>query len=36
MASDNGKLYMCWASDEATLEKDILKIVAQPRAELGG
>ena len=35
VASDNGKLYMCWASDVATLEKDILKIVAQLRAELG-
>ena len=35
MASDHGKLYMCWASDVTTLEKDILKIVAQLRAELG-
>ena len=35
VAGDNGKLYMCWASDEATLEKDTLKIVAQLLAELG-
>ena len=35
MVGDNGKLYICWASDVATLEKDILKIVAQLRAELG-
>ena len=35
VAGDNGKLYMCWTSDVATLEKDILKIVAQLPAELG-
>ena len=35
MAGDNGKLYMCWASEVATLEKDILKIVAQLPTELG-
>ena len=34
VASDNGKLYMCQASDVATLEKDTLKIVAQLPAEL--
>ncbi|KAL0010529.1 hypothetical protein SO802_005637 [Lithocarpus litseifolius] len=35
VAGDNGKLYMCRASDVATLEKDTLKIVAQLPAELG-
>ena len=35
VAGDNGKLYMCWASEVATLEKDILKIVAQLPTELG-
>ena len=35
MAGDNGKLYMCWASEVATLEKNILKIVAQLPTELG-
>ncbi|KAF3973952.1 hypothetical protein CMV_002662 [Castanea mollissima] len=35
VAGDNGKLYMYWASDVATLDKDTLKIVAQLLAELG-
>lgn len=35
MAGDDGKLYMCRASDVATLEIDTLKIVAQLPAELG-
>ena len=35
VVGDNEKLYMCRASDVATLEKDTLKIVAQLPAELG-
>ena len=34
VAGDNGKLYMCWASDMVTLEKDTLKMVAQLPTEL--
>ncbi|XP_075665281.1 F-box/kelch-repeat protein At1g15670-like [Castanea sativa] len=35
VAGDNGKLYVYWASDVATLDKDTLKIVAQLLAGLG-